>query len=251
MQSVMTDNQAMKTLLANKDLWKIMCQFLTTIQEAAHDGNLAVLKALCSVHGAKPWEKNNAALIAAAYNGHLDAVKLLWPLIKDQKPELLDDDDINPPEEDYRRAISAATDAGHADVVQFLCSVFRFKPTFANNTALQTAIEHGNLHIVQILWTQIDHTDDSLGYNPCTIIKLAAHSGNMPIFQFFWRTFPNAANYLADYARFGAIVGNHLPVVKFLCNEVDLKQDPKTLELAISTAVRHRRSQIVAYLKAL
>lgn len=237
-------------IFGNPDLARLVCSYMSSIHEAAEEGNLGVVQILCSIPGAEPWANRNYALSMAAYKGHLHVVQYLWTQIKDFVPPTEQTDPDTDPwvlQENYEQAIGAAADEGHLPVVEFLCSVVVFKPKYEHNRAFRGAIENGHLQVVRFLWTQIDHNDKT--YNPITIMKLAASYGHVSVITFLWSVIPNASFLVGDWALDTATMAGHLDAVKFLCSVIDFKNQPRLLNMAIDTAMRYAHPHVVAYLK--
>jgi hypothetical protein len=106
---------------------------------AAWIGFTDAVKLLLSDYGVDPSADDNQALRLAAENGHLEIVKLL---LSDARVD---------PSTPNNLALVYASERGHLEIVKLLLKDDRVDPSAQNNTALFLASEKGHLEIVKLL----------------------------------------------------------------------------------------------------
>jgi len=105
---------------------------------AADDGDFTTVNILI-LAGVDPTANDNAAIIVASFNGHVEVVKLLL-----QQPRA-------DPTADNNYAIREASENGYIEVVKLLLEQPGVDPTAEDNEAIRKASENGYLEVVKLL----------------------------------------------------------------------------------------------------
>lgn len=123
MDSIIVENGDFSVLLIEKgaDIYSKDDHKVTTLLQASHRGMIPVVKALLTSHSSSsgeegwvdtPSDEGITPLIAAASEGHVEAVKLL----------INHKADVNAKDKDETTSLMAASARGHADIVDVLIS---------------------------------------------------------------------------------------------------------------------------------
>jgi hypothetical protein len=133
---------------------------------AAYCGFTDAVKLLLSDYGVDPSAQDNSALICASLNGHSEIVKLL-----------LSDARVDPSARD-NRALRFASQDGHLEIVKLLLLDARVDPSARDNEAVICASRNGHLEIVKILLAD-SRVDPSARDNQA--LRFASQNGYLEI----------------------------------------------------------------------